>query len=129
MNENISSPDVLEQPLSVAWIVKNTRIWQMDFLDTKELAQFCYDRGLSDFRAQGIIHLWQLGLRKADLITSDKELTYDGLVLHNNHRYGNYLYTDERQPQQRSDGWSNAEKTISPLPDNIKLFFILFDIM
>ncbi len=123
MDENNITAELLDPSLPGAWIAEHNRIGQISLLKAKELAQFCSDRGLSDFREKGIIQLWQLGLLKADLIESDEEVTYDGLVARGHDRYGRYRYSDERQFQQRSDGWGEAEKTITPLGENIKLLF------
>ena len=123
MDENNITAELLDPSLPGAWIAEHNRIGQISLLKAKELAQFCSDRGLSDFREKGIIQLWQLGLLKADLIESDEEFTYDGLVARGHDRYGRYRYSDERQFQQRSDGWGEAEKTITPLGENIKLLF------
>jgi hypothetical protein len=123
MDENNATAEFLDPSLPGAWIAEHNRIGQISLLNAKELAQFCYDRGLSDFREKGIIQLWQLGLLKADLIKSDEEVAYDGLVARGHDRYGRHRYSDERQLQQRSDGWGEAEKTLIPLGENIKLLF------
>src|SRR5207237_862257 len=64
-----------------------------------------------------------LGLLKAELIESNEEVTYDRLVARGHDRYGWHRYSDERQLRQRSEGWEYAEKTITPLGENIKLLF------
>src|SRR6266480_1878957 len=120
MTENTISPELLEASLPGAWIAEHSQIGQMSLLSAKELAQFCSDRGLSDFREKSIIQLWQLGLLKAELIESNEEVTYDGLVARGHDRYGWHRYSDERQLRQRSEGWGEAEKTIKPLDENIK---------
>ncbi len=123
MDENNTPTDLLKPSLPGAWIIEHNRIGQISLLKAKELARFCSDRGLSDFREKGIIQLWQLGLVKADLIESDEAFTYDGLVARGTDRYGRYLYSDERQLQLRPEGWRDAEETITPLGENIQLLF------
>jgi hypothetical protein len=123
MDENNTTAELLEPSLPGAWIVEHNRIGQISLLKAKELAQFCSDRGLSDFREKGIIQLWQLGLLKADLIESDEEFIYDGLVTRGNDQYGQYRYSDERQLHQPTEGWGDAENTITPLNENITLLF------
>ncbi len=123
MSESTTSTELLEPALPGAWIAEHRRIWQMDFLEAKDLARFCSDRGLADFHEEGITRLWQLGLLKADLVESDEELAYDGLVVHGVNRYGRHLYSDERQLHQRPEGWADAEKTITPLSKDIELLF------
>lgn len=123
MDENNITAELLEPSLPGSWIVEHNRIGQISLLRAKDLVQFCNDRGLSDFRETGIIQLWQLGLLKADLIESDEEFTYDGVVARGTDRYGRYRYSDERQLHQRSEGWGDAEKTLIPLDENVTLLF------
>jgi hypothetical protein len=123
MPDNTVSPELLEPALPGAWIAEHRRIWQMNFLNAYDLARFCYDRGLADFGEKGITQLWQLGLLKADLVESDEELSYNGLVDRGVNRYGAYMYSDERHIQQRPEGWGNAVKTLSPLRDDVELLF------
>jgi hypothetical protein len=123
MPDNTVSPELLEPSLPGAWIAKHRRIWQMKFLNARDFAQFCHDRGLEDFREKGIIQLWQLGLLKADLVESDEELTIDGLVDRGINRDGRHVYSDERRLQQRSEGWGAALQTLDALRDDVKPLF------
>ncbi len=123
MTENTISPQLLEASLPGAWIAEHRRIWQMKFLDARDLAQFCRDRGLEDFREEGITHLWQLGLLKADLVESDEEFIIGGLVDRGINRYGRHVYSDERQLHQSSEGWGNALQTLNALRDDVKPLF------
>ncbi len=123
MADNTISSELLEPSLPGAWIAEHQRIWQMKFLNARNLAQFCSDRGLADFGEKGIIQLWQLGLLKADLIESDEEFAYDGLVARGHNRYGGYRYSDERQLHQRPEGWGDTAKTLTPLRDDVELLF------
>src|SRR2546425_560867 len=123
MADNPISSELLEPALPGAWIAEHHRIWQMNLLKAYDLARFCDDRGLADFGEKGIIQLWRLGLLKADLIESDEEFSYNGLVNRGVNRYGTYIYSDERQLQQRSEGWGDAAKTLTPLRDDVELLF------
>jgi hypothetical protein len=123
MTDNTISPELLEPSLPGAWIAEHRRIWQMNFLKAYDLARFCHDRGLADFGEKGIIQLWQLGLLKADLVESDEELSYHGLVNRGVNRYGTFIYSDERLLQQRSEAWADAAKTLLPLRDDVVLLF------
>lgn len=123
MPDNTVSPELLELSLPGAWIAKHRRIWQMEFLNARDFAQFCHDRGLEDFREKDVIQLWQLGLLKADLVESDEELTIDGLVDRGMNRYGRLVYSDERQLHQRSEGWGAALQTLDALRDDVKPLF------
>ncbi|SRR6266487_1986783 len=123
MLENTVLPKLLEPPLPGAWIAEHRRIWQMKFLNAQNLARFCSDRGLSDFREEGITQLWQLGLLKADLVESDEEFALVGLVDRGMNRYGRHVYSDERQFHLRSEGWGDALKTLNTLRDDVELLF------
>src|SRR3989442_5423 len=97
MSQNTASPGFLEPSLLGAWIAEHRRIWQMNFLKARDLAQFCRDRGLSHFDENDITKLWQLGLLKADLIESRRKYDRAGLVDRGFNHYGDHVYTDERQ--------------------------------
>jgi len=95
----------------------------MNFLNAGDFAQFCHDRGLEDFREQGIIQLWQLGLLKADLVESSEKLALDGFVDRGMNRYGHHVYSDERQLCQHIEGWGDALQTLNVPKDDIKPLF------
>ena len=69
----------------------------MNFLNASEFAHFGHDRGLSLFNEKDIIQLWQIGLLKADLITSQEELSQVGIVHRGIDQCGDHMYSDERQ--------------------------------
>ena len=104
-------------------MAEHRRIWQMQLLNQHAFARFCDERGLTGFREESIIQLWQLGLLKADLIECDEEFTIAGLVDRGIDRYGRHIYSDERQLQQRPDGLGDALKTLQPLRDDVGLLF------
>lgn len=104
-------------------MAEHRRIWQMELLNLHAFARFCEERGLSDFREEGITQLWQLGLLKADLIECDEEFTFAGLVDRGIDRYGHHIYSDERQLNLRPDGLGDALKTLPPLRDDVELLF------
>ncbi|GHO98578.1 hypothetical protein KSF_086260 [Reticulibacter mediterranei] len=115
--------ELLELAVSGTWIAEHRRIWQMKFLNPEELAQFCSDRGLSNFGEEDIIHLWQLGLLKADLIESETELHDKGLVDHGINQYKCHIYSDERQLQKCSDEWNALVQKLAPLQNGTELLF------
>ncbi len=124
MPDNTVSPRLLEPSLPGAWIAERRHIWQMNLLSASELAGFSHDRGLSfSSFADDVVHLWQLGLLKADLIVSHRKLNRVGLVDRGVDTYGRHVYSDERQLRQRPKGWSNAEKTLKPLQAHVELLF------
>ena len=123
MSDTTVPPELLEPALPGAWIAEHRRIWQMRFLNANGLARLCSDRGLSNFGEEGITRLWQLGLLKADLVESDEEFTFAGLVDRGIDRYGRHIYSDERQLLQRPEGWGDGLKTLTPLRDDVELLF------
>lgn len=117
-------PRLLEPGLPGAWIAQHRRIWQMDLLSARELAGFCHDRGLSfSSFEEDIIQLWQLGLLKADLVESRRKYDRVGLVDRGTNRYGQHVYSDERQIRQRPKGWGKPVKTARSLPSDVQLLF------
>lgn len=125
---------LLEPALPGMWIAQRRHIWQMNLLSARELAQFSQDRGLSISSEEDIIHLWQLGLLKADLVVSRRKLNRVGLVDRGVDDYKRHVYSDERQLHQRPNGWANAEKTLRPIQADVELLFhpfryyVLFDL-
>src|SRR5260221_2586968 len=114
---------LLEPELPGAWIVNRQHIWQMNLLDANKLASFSHDRGLAFFNENDIIHLWQLGLVKADLIKSRRKLRLVGLVDRGTDLYGNHIYSDERQLPKRLASWDKAVITLKPLQKGVELLF------
>jgi hypothetical protein len=122
MNNNTSA-ELLEPSLPGAWIAEHRRIWQMNFLNADELARFGHARGLASFNEKDVTQLWQLGLIKADLITSRRKLSLVGLVDRGTDRYGHHRYSDERRLPRRLRKWNNARKNLKPLQEGIELLF------
>ena len=123
MNDSHTSTELLEPALPGAWIAEHRRIWQMNFLNANKLASFGHDRGLASFNEKDVTQLWQLGLIKADLITSRKKLSLVGLVNRGADRYGKHIYSDERQLPRRLRKWNNARKNLKPLQKGVELLF------
>lgn len=123
MNDSSNSYELLELALPGSWIAQHRRIWQMSFLNADKLASFGHDRGLASYNEKDIIQLWQLGLLKADFITSRRKLHLVGLVASGTDRYGKYMYSDERQLPRRLRKWNNARTNMKPLQEGVELFF------
>jgi hypothetical protein len=123
MDDNHTSTELLEPSLPGAWIVQHRRIWQMNFLNADKLARFGHDRGLASFDEKDVTQLWQLGLIKADLITSRRKLSLVGLVDRGTDRYGHHIYSDERQLPRRLRTWNNARTNLKPLQEGVELLF------
>lgn len=113
MPQTTTTSRLLESVLPGAWIAKHQHIWQMNFLNADKLASFSHDRGLAYFNENDVIHLWQLGLVKADLIKSRGKLRLVGLVDCGSDLYGNHIYSDERQLPKKLTRWDNAVKTLN----------------
>lgn len=122
-DNNNTSNELLEPALFGALISQNSRIWQMTFLNADKLARFSSDRGLTSFNEKDIIRLWQLGLIRADLITSRKKLHLVGLVDRGTDRYGHHIYSDERQIPRRLKTWKNASASVKPMQEDVELLF------
>lgn len=123
MPDNNISPELLEPFLPGALIAEHRHIWQMNLLNARELARFSKDRSLSFSSEEDIVHLWQLGLLKADLVVSKKKLNRVGLVDRGTDDYGHHVYSDERQLRPRSKGLANSEKALRPIQSGVELLF------
>jgi hypothetical protein len=123
MTHTTTVPRLLKSSLPGAWIIQHNRIGQMSLLNADKLASFSHHRGLAYFNETDVIQLWQLGLIKADLITSRRKLRLVGLVDRGTDGYGNHVYSDERQLPRRLKGWENARKTLKPLQEGVELLF------
>ena len=96
------------------WIAER-HIWQMDFLNAKEMAQFSSDRGVS-LSESNVEQLWQLGLIKADLVLSSKKLRRLGMSHLVNESNARRVYSDERKPRLRL----SHLKPMKPLPSTMQ---------
>src|SRR5258708_7174548 len=123
MDEKNPLTDLLEPALPGAWIIEHRRIWQMNFLNADKFASFSHDRGLALFNEKDVIQLWQLGLIKADFITSRRKLYLVGLVDRGKDNYGHHIYSDERQLPRRLKNWKNVGKILRPLQEGVELHF------
>ena len=123
MSQTSTTSRFLEPVLPGAWIANRQHIWQMNFLNANKLASFSHDRGLAYFNENDVIHLWQLGLVKADIIKSRRKLRLVGLVDRGTDVYGNHIYSDERQLPRRLRKWKNARKNLKPLQEGVELLF------
>lgn len=103
-------------------IAARAEIWQMRFLDPKGLARFTGERGLF-FSDEDIQVLWQLGLLRADFVTSEQELQLVGLVEVGTNDSGQHLYADERRLQHRPEGWASAVAEMYHIPPGASLYF------
>lgn len=121
-DENIAS-QLLEPMLPGAWIANRQHIWQMNYLNAGELANFSHHRGLAFFNETDVIQLWQLGLIKADLIISHRKLRLVGLIDRGTDLNRYHMYSDERRLPRRLASWKNARRTLKPLREGVTLLF------
>jgi hypothetical protein len=123
MPQNNALSRLLEPALPGAWITEHNRIGQMSLLNADKLASFGQHRGLAYFNETDVIQLWQLGLIKADLITSRRKLRLVGLVDRGTDNYGNHQYSDERRLPRQLKHWENARRNLKPLQGGVELLF------
>jgi len=123
VSDNPTSAALLDRALPGSWITKHQRIWQMDFLDANKLADLSRARGLSFFE-ENITELWQLGLLKADIITSNKMHKEPDLIYRGSQSQTEYfIYSDERELPRRIEEWGNAKESLEAFDKNLKLVF------
>ena len=123
MPEDTILSKIIEPMLPGAWIANCQHIWQMNLLDANKFASFSHNRGLAFFNEEDIVQLWQLGLIKADLLTSRRKLRLVGLVDRGFDSYGYHIYSDERRLPRRLAGWENARKMLKPIQEGVELLF------
>ena len=56
------------------------QVWQHGLLTAAQLGKFASERGIQVSNEETIRGLWQVGLLRADLVSSDAELSMPGLV-------------------------------------------------
>jgi hypothetical protein len=123
MSQEDSYQPLLDPFILGSWLAQRRHIWQMDFLSPKELASFAKERGLSSYCKEHIIHLWKLGLLKADLIISDEPLNEEGIVLIRQEDEDKFLYADTRIPQLSQRPSDTVLEEAQILPPTLKLLF------
>ena len=112
----------LKLELLASWIAEKQDIWQMDFLDAKELSDFCKHRGLV-YWSEHIEQLWQLGLLTADVVISSRKLRQSGLVYIKRDDFGRHIYADGRKPRRSAKGWAEEFKRLKKLDSSIQPLF------
>jgi hypothetical protein len=123
MSQSFQPSRLLNPALYGTWIAKRHHIWQMNFLNAHELAQFSQKHGLSFFEKEDIIQLWQLGLLQADMIKCSREIQYPNLFEQGINEDEEYIYSDERQIPSYFGNWQEAVAELEPLPQDIELSF------
>jgi gamma-glutamylcyclotransferase (GGCT)/AIG2-like uncharacterized protein YtfP len=115
----------LLDPATVArWEVGRPSIRQMRFLSVSNLNRLARDRGveLSPWD-EDLERFWQVGVLRADLLSSKKPLETEGLVFIQQSEAGENLYADVRDCVKKAEGLGGVFKDVGDMPDNTYLMF------
>ncbi len=77
------------------WIYENKDIWQLDFMNPNNLASLNKDRKVG-FWENHIIHLWQLGWVRSDIVHGSIDSPIEGFEILEKRADGDLLFTDNR---------------------------------
>ena len=86
---------MIERSLLSRWIYENEDIWQLDFLNPNKLATFNRDRKV-DLWEDHIIHLWQLGWVRAEIVRGTLASPIEGIDILEKQDEEESLYADNR---------------------------------
>jgi hypothetical protein len=123
MSEN--SNGTLLDPAAVArWLVERRLIRQMSLLSVQGLDTLVRDRGvgISPFN-EYVERFWQIGVLRADYVSSTQQLDIEGLVSIGHNEIGDYLYADVRDCVNRTEGLENIFTNLEDMPDAASLMF------
>ncbi len=127
MSQDSSSDQLLDPVILGSWIAQRSHIWQMDFLSSKELAEFAHKRGLSWYHEEHINLLWKLGFLKAELIVSNQRVDEPGLVLVGQEQINQdeyeFQYADTRSRQLIQDSTTLSLEEMQTVPSTLKVLF------
>lgn len=101
-------------------------LWQLQLQSCGSLAAQASDYGLAGFDADSIRALWQLGLIRADLVTSSTPLVSPPLTLVGDS--DGFTYFDGRVPPRRAEGLGNSLTKTSELDRDPEVLFHPFRI-
>jgi hypothetical protein len=82
------------------------QVWQHGLLTAAQLGRFASERGIRISNEETIRGLWQVGLLRADLVSSDGELSVPGLVAVA--KVQDNTYCDQRRVPHRPNGFGGA---------------------
>lgn len=88
-------------------LVSMPQLWQHGLLSARQLGTFASERGIQMSREETILGLWRAGLLRADLVTSDDQLSMSGLVSTEPLLEAN-IYCDQRRVPHRPSGFGGV---------------------
>jgi hypothetical protein len=104
------------------WITEREGIWQMQFLNARNLSSHARDRGVS-FAEDDVKTLWLLRLLRADRVASEKPGRRAGLLPVARDHEGLFLYADARTTRPRKRGWADSAKSLRSDLKDLELWF------
>lgn len=96
---------------------------QNHLLNSSRFATLAGRRGLGTYGRDTIRTLWNLGLLRADRVTSSSALDRSGLQTINDDHEERREYLDVRVLETRPEGWFDAAKTAPVIPPDLELYF------
>lgn len=115
---------LLDPAVIARWIANRRFIWQMPFLSADQLCRLAAERGLGfSTMSDDVPRLWQIGVLRADLITSDNPLQIEGLLYIERTTDEQYVYADQRNCVTESDGLVEIIKHMDEMPKGMSLIF------
>lgn len=87
-------------------LASKPQVWQHGLLTAAQLGKFASERGIQVSSEETIRGLWQAGLLRADLVSSDAELSMPGLVAVA--KAQDNTYCDQRRVPHRPSGFGGA---------------------
>ena len=106
-------------------MASSPELWQADLLAPGRLLTFARDRDIKIFNLETIEHLWQVGLLRADLVTSKRLIKVPLLDHIGRNDEGRNIYLDARNPKRRPKGYGGSFPKRRPRKD-IDLYFHRF---
>jgi len=99
------------------WVSCNSNL-----LTDNEFADFAGKKSVSCFSRKNISKFWQIGLLRADYISSFTPLKYNNIELVDQND-GKYFYADLRRPQKFHSGLGSVFQTLPTVPNSVQLHF------
>lgn len=103
-------------------LLTTSELWQLSPLNPRSLQRFANERSVSIFNHETVVHLWKLGLLRADRITSATPLEIPSIALVTESR-GLYTWCDQRSLQARPSGYGSAFASVDQDLPEIGLYF------
>lgn len=121
---NIDSTSWISNSTVGHWMAQQPYLWHMQLLNADSLAHSSgtFGYGLS-FDSRDILHLWRMGLIKADLVSSARPLRRKGLMRQGQGHDGKYIYSDERDLRSRRPGQIGLTSPTVQADDDVEPLF------